>query len=142
MREGGVTCQEIKLALGDGSVAELTLDQAEHLAVCDACMDFAVACSLAQKPEIPIPAGFAAHVATESMAVKGTGPAESSPPKALGLKTSIAALMMLGVVASIAAFVDPPAFSLAGWAGLAFELILTLEIAGVALWLGIGATGI
>ncbi|HEX3472838.1 MAG TPA: hypothetical protein VHT28_16780 [Silvibacterium sp.] len=131
MRDNGVICEALQRALNEERTLrgerELTAEECAHLEECDACLDASLTVMLDAKPEVEIPADFAARVAA-SLPAKSA--ARTRWPRHTGLITAIVLVAVLLVVC----FAGPkPADN---WIGLVFMLLVATEVAGIALWLG------
>ena len=127
MRDHGVNCEELQRAVLEGR--GLTREQSDHIETCDACMDAALTAMLDAKPEVGIPADFAAR------AVAGL---PECPEKRSAARTQrpwgVISAMAVALVLMVVCFAgSPPANS---WVGLVFVMLVASEIAGLALWLG------
>lgn len=125
MSRDTVNCEALQRALFEQQ-RELTADEAAHLLACEECMDVLLTVSLEQKPEIAIPADFAARVAA-SLPPK---PVKAHAPRHAGL---IAAMVFVFVLLVVCFANGKPAD---GWIQLVFMALVATEIAGLALWLG------
>ena len=127
MRDHGVNCEELQRTLREGR--ELAPEQSEHIDECDVCMDAALTAMLDTKPAVAIPANFAARVAAM---------APARPEKCETVRTprhwGVISAMAIVTVILMVCFAGPkPANS---WVGLVLVMLVTAEIAGLALWLG------
>lgn len=123
-----VSCSELKTTLEQGRA--LTAEETAHAVRCDECreawLDVTIVQALEAKPEVEIPADFAARVAQRL-------PAKRIAGHRLHWGLTIAILLVaVGMVAM--AFADPVAVNT--WTGKAFMALVVSEIAGIALWLG------
>jgi hypothetical protein len=112
-----------------------------HMEDCDVCLeawlDATVTQALDAKPEVHIPADFAARVAARVAAQRKAPVAPRvGAPRSWGLLTAIL-LVAVGLVAM--AMADPGALNTR--MGAVFMLLVASEIAGIALWLGTGGPG-
>ncbi len=127
MRDHGVNCEELQRTLREGR--ELTKEQAGHIDECDVCMDAWLTAALDAKPEVVIPADFAARVRAEL-------PARQE--RRIAVRTQrhwgVISAMVVALVVLVLCFLGPkPANS---WVGGVFVMLVASEIAGLALWLG------
>ncbi|MGB0122044.1 MAG: hypothetical protein WA419_10295 [Silvibacterium sp.] len=131
-----IGCTELQQAV---RIRALTAAEAAHVEGCDACLtawlDATVTQALDMKPEVDIPAGFAARVAAQlpaqrSAARRSDGFARGGA-RHWGLLTAIL-LVAVGLLA--AAFADPGGLN--SRMGMVFMILAVSEIAGIALWLG------
>jgi hypothetical protein len=135
-----MNCEALQRAMKQGRA--LTVEEWAHVDGCEACMDAwadaAVVTALGAKPEVRVPEGFAAKVMAglpeQRMAA---GKLRRRPAVPWGLVTA-AVLLGAGLVAAVVA--DPAAMRT--HMGMIFEGLVAAEVAGIALWLGAGRTGI
>ncbi len=125
MSRDTVNCEALQRALFEQQ-RELTADEAAHLSACEECMDVLLTVSLEEKPEIAVPADFAARVA----AGLPPKPVKSHAPRHAGL---IAAMVFVFVLLVVCFANAKPTD---GWIQLVFVVLVATEIAGLALWLG------
>ncbi|MGC2161726.1 MAG: hypothetical protein WA634_07460 [Silvibacterium sp.] len=130
---GAVNCDELRPALKHGRA--LTAAQQAHMDGCENCLeawlDATVTQALDAKPEVAIPADFAARVAA-GLKVSGTEKrvaAQRSPHWGLLTASLLVAAGMIAV-----AVADPN--SAHTRMGIVFMALVVTEIAGIALWLG------
>ena len=127
MRDDSMNCEALERALHEGR--KLTKEQLAHVENCDECMDVWLTLALEAKPEVAVPADFAARVAA-SVPPRREKRATLRVPRHWGLITAMAVVTVVLVVG----FPSPkPANS---WVGLGFVMVVASEIAGLALWLG------
>ena len=127
MRDDGVNCENLQKMLREGH--EPRKDESAHLEDCDACMEVWLSVALDAKPEVRIPADFAARVAAMAPARRQKQPI-ARPQRPWGLATAVAMVTVLLIIC----FRGPaPANS---WIGPVFLFLVTGEIAALALWLG------
>lgn len=132
MRDDGMNCEALERALHEGR--KLTASELAHVENCDQCMDVWLTMALEVKPEVAVPADFAARVAS-SVPHRQEKHASVRMSRHWGLITAmgvITVLMAVGFAGS------PPANT---WVGLVFVSVVATEIAGLALWLGPRWTG-
>jgi predicted anti-sigma-YlaC factor YlaD len=127
MRNDGMNCETLQRTMRDGR--ELTKEESAHLDECDACMDVWLTQALDAKPEVMVPADFAARVAAK-VPVRQQKQPIARMQRSWGLATAMAVVTVLLVVC----FRGPGSAS--SWLGLVFLFLVTAEIAGLALWLG------
>lgn len=127
-----VSCAELKRTLEQGR--RLTAEEAEHAVRCDECreawLDATIVQALEAKPEIVIPADFAARVAQRL-------PAKQAAARRSHWGLTTATLLVAAGLATMA-FADPVATNT--WTGSLFTALVVSEIAGIGLWLGAGGT--
>lgn len=128
-----VSCSEFQQWLSQTNAP--TAAELSHMRACGTCLeswvDTTVTKALEAKPEVEIPAGFAARV-TESLPAKR--PVKSAPQARTphwGLTTAIV-LLAVGMIAM--AIADP--IRIRTWTGALFVTLVVSEISGIALWLG------
>ncbi|MGH9587216.1 MAG: hypothetical protein ACRD3F_09715 [Acidobacteriaceae bacterium] len=123
-----VSCAEFKAALKLGRT--LTAQKTAHAVRCDDCreawLDATVVLALEGKPEIQVPADFAARVSQRL-------PAKRAATRRAGWGLMTAILLVATGLAAMA-FAKPVAVNT--WIGIAFMALVVSEIAGIALWLG------
>ncbi|MBV8631334.1 MAG: hypothetical protein JOZ83_10445 [Silvibacterium sp.] len=107
---------------------DLTKDESAHVAKCDACMDAWLTAALDEKPEVTIPADFAARLA--AIASPQQKQRVQTTPRPWGLFTAV---VMVAVLLTV--WFSGPA-SMNSWVGLLFVMLVSSELAGLALWLG------
>lgn len=137
-----VDCETLQAPLRQSTT--LTKLESAHVETCDACLqawlEATVAETLDAKPEVKIPADFAARITAQlpEKRVVHTQPAGfmSKAGQHWGL-ISASVLVAGGMIGT--AIADPS--GLTTRMGVIFLLIAALEIAGIALWLGIGRSG-
>lgn len=145
MRDTGrnqITCGDVQEVMAQKRA--LTPAESAHVESCrtclDAWLDAAVTHALETKPEVPIPADFAARVTAQLPAARGASNPEGKKnirrQESWGLLTA-ALLIALGML--IAAIADP--VSMGTRMGLIFLSLVASEIAAIALWLGVGHAG-
>jgi hypothetical protein len=127
MHDDSVNCEALQRGIRERR--ELKANEVVHLDHCDACMDAWLTVALDEKPEVAIPADFAARIAAVAPA-RQEKPVRAQRPRHLGLITAVAIVTVLLVVCFAGSH---PANS---WIGLTFMLVVVSEIAGLALWLG------
>jgi hypothetical protein len=107
---------------------------------CEACLeawlDATVTQALDAKPEVSVPADFAARIAMELPEKRSVAHRSQEPTPHWGLLTSIV-LVAVGMVTMAVA--DP--VNVHSWTGVIFVTLVVTEIAGIALWLGTGHSG-
>jgi uncharacterized membrane protein YcjF (UPF0283 family) len=122
-----VSCAELKAVLEQRRA--LTAEETAHAVRCDECrealLDATVVQALEAKPEIEIPADFAARVAQRLPAKRA-----AARRSYWGLMTAI--LLVAAGLATMA-LADPLAVNT--WTGSVFMALVVSEIAGIALWL-------
>jgi hypothetical protein len=130
---GEMNCAKIQSELRKARA--LTAAESAHMENCDTCveawLEATVTQALNEKPEVQIPADFAARVAARVPAQRKASPAPRVRPHNWGLLTAIL-LIAAGLIAT--AFADPGALNTR--MGAVFILLVASEIAGIALWLG------
>lgn len=136
MRDDSVNCEDLRRALRDG--IELTKEQSAHVGECDACadasMDAWLTMALDAKPEVAIPADFAARV------VAGL-PVElpARQEKRIAVHTQrhwgVISAMAVALVVLVVCFLGPKPTG-NSWVAGVFVMLVASEIAGLALWLG------
>lgn len=133
MRDDGVNCEELQRALrGDQALRggrELTKDESAHVDDCDACTEMLLTLALDAKPEVSIPADFAARVAAMTPG-RQEKHEMARTPRPWGVISGMAVVLVVLVVCFAG---SPPANS---WVGVVFVMLVATEIAGLALWLG------
>jgi hypothetical protein len=130
MHDDSVNCERLQRTVRSGRDGrELTKEQSAHLDECDACMDAWLTVVLDKKPEVAIPADFAARV-TAMAPVRQENRVRARAPRHWGVISAMAVVTVLLVVCFAGSH---PANS---WIGLTFMLVVVSEIAGLALWLG------
>ena len=124
-----MNCADTQRALREARA--LTAAEAAHMENCDACLELAVTEALDAKPQVHIPADFAARVAAQV-------PAKHNVPVAPRVRTHhwglLTAILLIAVGLTAAAFADPSGLNTR--MGAVFMLLVASEIAGIALWLG------
>jgi hypothetical protein len=114
--------------------------ESAHLEGCDACLevwlDATVAEALDAKPEVRVPADFAARVAAGLPEKRGALRGARRRGRQWGLITAVL-LVAMGLAA--AALADPGGLN--SRMGLVFMALVVSEIAGIGLWLGTGRSG-
>ena len=127
MRYDGVNCEGLQRAMRD--VRKLTTKESAHLDECDACMDVWLTVALEAKPDVAVPADFAARVAA------GLPPRQEKRALLRGYRHwgFITAMAVVTVLLTVGFAGPSPANS---WVGIVFLSIVATEIAGLALWLG------
>jgi hypothetical protein len=135
---GAINCDELRQALKQGRA--LTTAESAHVEGCDSCLeawlDATVTQALDAKPEVKIPADFAARVARGLSAKRGAVGASRERSPHWGLATA-SLLVAAGLIAMAVA--DPVRVNT--WVGVVFVTLVVSEIAGIALWLGAGRPG-
>ena len=138
MRDDSVNCEALRRALRDDGTLHggrgLTNEQLAHLEGCDECMDAWLTLALEEKPEVSIPADFAARVAA-SLPPRRERRVAMTAQRHWGVRSAIAVSLVVLMVCFAGA---KPANS---WVGLVFLILVATEIAGLALWLGPRWTG-
>jgi len=132
MRDDGMNCEALERALHEGR--KLTKEQLAHVENCDECMDVWLTLALEAKPEVAVPADFAARVAA-SVAPRREKRKALRVPRHWGL---ISAMAVITVLMAVGFAGSPPANT---WVGVVFVSVVATEIAGLALWLGPRWTG-
>lgn len=136
-----VNCEDLQAEL---RLRALTVAESEHVESCKACfeawLDVTVTQALDTKPAVKIPVDFATRVAAH-LPEKPSAPAGTRGPmiqsgRHWGLITATV-LVACGLIGT--AIADPA--GLTTRMGVIFLLIAASEIAGIALWLGIGRSG-
>jgi predicted anti-sigma-YlaC factor YlaD len=127
MRDDSVNCEKLQKMLRDGH--EPRTDESAHLEDCDACMDVRLSLALEAKPEVRIPADFAARVAAMAPARRRRQPIIRTQ-RHWGLAAAMAVVTVLLMVC----FRGPSSTN--SWIGPVFLFLVTGEIAALALWLG------
>jgi len=127
MRDDGMNCEAIQRAIREGRVQ--TKAESAHVDECETCMDAWLTVALDAKPEVAIPADFAARVAAM---------APARPEKRETVRTPrhwgmISAMAIVTVILMVCFAGPKPANS---WVGLVLVMLVTAEVAGLALWLG------
>lgn len=114
---------------------------AETCAVCaDALMETEIEAALEVKPEVAVPAEFAARVAMRAREEKSVrrwvqgGLRKRWPRRHVGLDAAVGLLLVLLAVVTMS---DPHWLMGAGTARMELMLVLAGEVAGLALWLGL-----
>lgn len=142
----GLSCEQLRSAMAQGRA--LTAEEWAHVEVCETCLDTWVCYGLESKPEVRIPADFAARVVAalpeKRDAEKELGGREHSWVRTYvrglnryrGLMTAIV-LVAAGLIAMQLA--DPTMLNTR--MGLVFVGIVASEIGGIALWLGTRTLG-
>lgn len=135
-------CEAVRLRLQAGG--ELTPAEMEHAEACSECMDALlesdVTAALAAKPRVRAPENFAATLALRLPPQKDSK--TWGRQKALrlfggqhaGLLSAVALLLVLLVVVTVS---DPRWLAAKGPLETTLILFLLVEVAGIALWLGI-----
>ncbi|MFZ0662611.1 MAG: hypothetical protein WAM66_07965 [Acidobacteriaceae bacterium] len=127
-----VSCAELKAALEHRRA--LTAEETAHAVRCDECreawLNATVVRALEAKPEVEIPADFAARVARRL-------PAKRAATSRSHWGLTIAILL---VAAGLAAMAFAYPMTVNTWTGRVFMALVVSEIAGIALWLGARAT--
>ena len=127
MRDHSVNCDALQQKLREGR--QLTRTQAAHMDACEACMDALLTAALEEKPDVTIPADFAARV-TANLPACPVQQAVPRRPRHWGLAAAAATVTVLLVVC----FAGPASAN--SWVSIAFVMLVAMEIAGLALWLG------
>jgi hypothetical protein len=119
----------------------LTAAEQTHVERCkeclDAWLDATVTKVLDAKPEVQVPAGFAARVAAIAQEKPRARPNERGRNRHWGLLMA-SVLVAVGLMAM--AFADPHSANTR--MGLIFMALVVTEIAGIALWLGTRRPGV
>lgn len=124
---------------------ELTGAERSHAEMCpvcaDAVMETEVEAALETKPEVAVPADFAARVTMRAQGENGAqrwvrqGMRKRWPGRHVGLDVAVGLLLALLVVVTMR---DPHWLTATGGTvGLTLMLALAGEVAGLALWLGL-----
>ena len=132
MRDDSMNCEALERALHEGR--KLTNEQLAHVENCDECMDVWLTLALEAKPEVAVPADFAARVAS-SMPARREKREVLRVPRHWGLISAMAVITVLMAAGFVG---SPPANT---WVGVVFVSVVATEIAGLALWLGPRWTG-
>lgn len=115
----------------------LAAAEAAHVESCDSCLevwlDATVTEALNAKPEVQVPADFAARVASQLPEKRDRVGRVRGRERRWGLIVAIL-LVAFGLVA--AALADPTGLN--SRMGLVFLVLVVSEIAGIGLWLGTG----
>lgn len=131
-----ITCVELGRKLEQRRA--LTAAESAHVESCDTCLeawlDATVVQALDAKPEVRVPADFAARVTSQLPAKRSAVRGARRLERQWGLTTAIL-LVAVGLVA--AALADPSGFN--SRMGLVFLALVVSEIAGIGLWLGAGS---
>jgi predicted anti-sigma-YlaC factor YlaD len=131
MRDDRMNCEAIQQAIRDGrglaKVESAHLNA--HLDECDACMDAWLTVALDTKPEVVVPADFAARVAA-MVPARQEKRVTARTPRHWGV---ISAMAFVTVMLAVCFMGPKPDHS---WVGLVFVMLVASEIAGLALWLG------
>lgn len=133
----GLSCEQLRASMAQGRA--LNAAERAHMERCEACLDAWVCDALESKPEVRIPADFAARVAAALPETRGAA-RESHGGEHTGVRTYVRqwglmtaiALVAVGLIAMPVA--DPTVLNTR--MGLVFVGIVASEIAGIALWLG------
>ena len=137
-RGNAMICAELHEKLAQGGA--LTAAESAHVKSCDTCLEAwleaTVTRALDAKPEVRVPADFAARVGARLPEKRSPVPLKGDRTRHWGLATAIL-LVAVGLVA--AAFADPSGLNTR--MGLVFMALVVSEIAGIALWLGAGRSG-
>jgi hypothetical protein len=133
-----MSCEAMQQRLRQGRT--LTAAESAHVKGCDTCLeawlDATVTQALDAKPEVEIPADFAARVVRGLPAKRGAVGVSRKRSPHWGLATAIV-LVAAGLIAMTVA--DPVRANT--WIGALFLGLVVSEIAGIALWLGVGRPG-
>lgn len=133
-----VSCNEVRQALEKKRA--LTAWESAHMESCEACLeawlDATVTQALDAKPEVSVPADFAARIAMNLPEKRSAAHRSQEITPHWGLLTSIV-LVAVGMVTMAVA--DP--VNVHSWTGVIFVTLVVTEIAGIALWLGTGHSG-
>lgn len=123
---------------------ELTVAERAHAATCavcaDAVMETEIEAALAEKPEVAVPAEFAARVAMRAGQEKHVGRRvrrglrKRWGDRHVGLDVAVGLLLVLLAAVTMS---DPHWLTARGTAGMTLMLVLAGEVAGLALWLGL-----
>jgi len=126
-----LNCSTLQQLLREGR--ELTNTQAAHIDGCEACIDAWLTAALEEKPKLLIPDDFADRVRARLPERSSQG-AIARRPRHWGFISAMAIVTVLLVVF----FTDPasPKLPANSWLAPVFLFLLTVEIAGLALWLG------
>lgn len=128
-----MSCERLRPMLEQGRA--LTAAESVHVEGCNACLeawlDATVTKALYTKPEVPIPADFAARVAARLPEKSGHFLPSRGYDRPWGLLAAIL-LVVVGLVAMAVA--DPVGLNTR--LGMIFMGLVVTEIAGIALWLG------
>jgi hypothetical protein len=126
-------CGALRQAFAQGR--PLTAAEQAHVDGCEACLDAwldsTVTEALNEKPEVGIPADFAARVAAglpeKRVSARGT-------PNRMRHWGLIAAVIVAAVVLVAIAVANPVKVNT--WIGMGLLVLVVSEVAGIALWLG------
>jgi hypothetical protein len=133
-----INCPQVEHALRQARA--LTPAETAHIENCSACLeawlDATVTHALDAKPEVRIPADFAAQVTAQLPGKRNSPPAARQRTGHWGLLT--AALMV--AVGLLVAVIDDPS-GLNTRMGVVFMLLVASEVAVLALWLGTARPG-
>ncbi len=135
MFKNNVTCEGIRRAMYENPMPDFTSAEDQHLAACNACTELLLTRMLDQKPQVVVPAEFAARVRSQLARENVTAKTLRRIP-AYGFTTAIAVLLVLAIAWTVFAYVDPQWWTIRGTLSLLVESVVTLEIGGIALWLG------
>jgi len=131
----GVNCEKVQRGLREGH--ELTRLELAHVDECDTCadasMDAWLTAGLDAKPEVVIPADFAARVAAMAPA-RAEKRQMARTPRHWKYPWGVISAMAVVTVLLVVCFAGP--LQLSYWVETTFVLLVATEIAGLALWLG------
>jgi hypothetical protein len=124
----------------------LTAAEMQHAGMCEVCsagvMETEIEAALEEKPEVAVPADFAARVALRARSEKGLRSwvrkdlRKKLPRRYWGRNTAVAVLVVLTAVVTVR---DPQWLAATGAMRMTLMLALAGELAGIALWLGLRA---
>jgi hypothetical protein len=123
-----VNCEHVQSALAQSR--GLMPAELAHVESCDVCMEAWLTQALDAKPEVQIPADFAARVVANLPEKRAAVRVRQNYERHWGLLTAIL-LVAAGLIA--AAVADPT--GLTTRIGVIFMLLVVSEIAGITLWL-------
>jgi hypothetical protein len=130
-----MTCAALRRKLEEKHA--LAAAESAHVESCETCLevwlDVTVTEALNAKPEVRVPADFAAQVAAQLPEKRSVVRGARGRERHWGLITAIL-LVAVGLVA--AGVADPSGLN--SRMGLIFMALVVSEIAGIALWLGAG----
>ncbi len=142
MRPGemkAASCEAVRRALQDQRA--LAVAEAAHAATCAACgdaiLDAEIEVALHARPRLALPDGFAARVALRARSEKRAGRAAPNGWRAwrhVGRDTAIGLLIAATTLVTV---LDPDWLAVTGPVQWALVLLLSGEVAGIALWLGL-----
>lgn len=128
-----MSCNYIQQILSNGR--PLTAAESAHVETCDSCLeawlDSTVTQALDARPEVSIPADFAARIVSNLPEKPIATPRLVPRMHHWGLITAT----LLIAVGMIAMAVTHPV-SINSWTGIVFLSLVVTEVSGIALWLG------